>query len=114
MGLKPQHGKSAERTGVAEEAPPAPKAVAHRATDRQRLELYRQIIENANDAIYTHDLDGNSTDVNPAAEKLSGYTRAEILRLNTADVLSPADLEYTRKQIKEKLSGRSELTPYVI
>ena len=41
---------------------------------RESEERYRELFENARDAIYVHDLDGNYTSINRAAEKLSGYT----------------------------------------
>jgi len=42
-------------------------------------ERYRSLFENARDAHYVHDLNGRYTSVNRAAEKLSGYSRDEIL-----------------------------------
>ena len=35
---------------------------------------YRDLFENAKDALYVHDLQGRYTSVNRAAEKLTGYT----------------------------------------
>jgi len=46
---------------------------------RESEERYRELFENAKDATYVHDLSGRYTSVNRAAEKLTGYTRAEIL-----------------------------------
>jgi PAS domain S-box-containing protein len=43
-------------------------------TERQ----FQDLVENANDAICTADLDGNLTSINHATEKLSGYSRSEI------------------------------------
>ena len=37
--------------------------------------LLRELLENANDIIYTQDLQGNFTSVNKAAERITGYTR---------------------------------------
>ena len=44
---------------------------------RESEERYRELFENARDAIYVHDLDGHYTSVNRAAETLSGYTRRD-------------------------------------
>jgi PAS domain-containing protein len=35
---------------------------------------FRELIENANDIIYTHDLEGNFTSANRAATRVYGYT----------------------------------------
>src|SRR5262245_59769964 len=43
---------------------------------------YRELFENANDPIYTHDLQGYFTSINKAAERLGGYTRAEVLQMH--------------------------------
>ena len=54
---------------------------------------YRDLFENANDIIYTVDLDGNLTGLNGATETISGYTRAEALRLNLAQIIVPEKAE---------------------
>ena len=45
-------------------------------------ERYRELVDNANDVVYAHDLDGNFTSVNKAIYSLTGYSREEVLRLN--------------------------------
>src|SRR5215207_9172934 len=42
---------------------------------RESEERYRELFENAKDAIYVHDLQGTYLSINRAAEKLSGYSR---------------------------------------
>jgi PAS domain S-box-containing protein len=54
---------------------------------------YRDLFENANDIIYTVDLDGNLTGLNGATERISGYTRAEALRMNLAQIIVPEKAE---------------------
>ena len=56
---------------------------------RDSQERYRDLFENANDIIYTHDLEGNYTSVNKACEKITGYTQEESLKLNLAQIVSP-------------------------
>ena len=45
---------------------------------KTRFELseedYRYLFENASDAIWVHDMEGNLVDANKAFEELSGYT----------------------------------------
>ncbi|MCX5812838.1 MAG: PAS domain S-box protein [Proteobacteria bacterium] len=47
---------------------------------------YRTIVENTNDAIYIHDLDGNIIDVNENACRMVGYTRDELIGANLAKI----------------------------
>ena len=56
---------------------------------RKSEERYRDLVENALDIIYTHDLNGNYTSVNKACERITGYTREETLGLNFSQVVSP-------------------------
>ena len=41
-----------------------------------------ELIENDTDIVYSHDLSGNYTSVNNAAERLMGYSRDELLSMN--------------------------------
>jgi len=50
---------------------------------------YRELVENASDIIYAHDLEGRFIWVNRACERATGYTREEILRLRIWDLLAP-------------------------
>src|SRR5215470_13456489 len=56
------------------------------------------IIENASDVMFTHDGQGNFSWVNAAAERVSGYSRSELLEMNLLDLLSPeqARIEHER------------------
>jgi PAS domain S-box-containing protein len=56
---------------------------------RASEQRYRDLVENANDVIYTRDLAGNFTSFNKAAERLTGYTREEALRMNFSQLLAP-------------------------
>ena len=71
---------------------------------RQSEERYRELFENANDIVYTHDLAGNFTSLNKAAERITGYTREEALKMNFADVIAPEDLDKARKMVQRKVA----------
>src|ERR1041384_4878067 len=49
---------------------------------RESEERYRELFENANDIIYTHDLQGNFTSLNRTGERITGYPRDEASRLH--------------------------------
>jgi PAS domain S-box-containing protein len=63
---------------------------------------YRELFENANDIIYTHDLAGNFTSLNRSGEKITGYSREEAVRMNIVDVLAPAYVAVARQMIAQK------------
>ncbi|HJP93775.1 MAG TPA: PAS domain S-box protein [Pyrinomonadaceae bacterium] len=77
---------------------------------RQSEERYRELFENARDAIYVHDLEGNYIRVNRAAEKLSGYTRDEIVGHNFVEFLSAEHVFHVRDRFCAKLARQGETT----
>jgi diguanylate cyclase (GGDEF)-like protein/PAS domain S-box-containing protein len=72
---------------------------------RESEERYRELFENANDILYTHDLDGRFTAVNKAGVRVTGYTRRELLRMNIAHLITSEHLEQSRRMLAETLSG---------
>ena len=75
---------------------------------RESEERYRELFENARDAIYVHDLDGNYIRVNHAAEKLSGYKSEEIVGRNFDEFVAADDLRFARKTFYAKLAEQGE------
>jgi PAS domain S-box-containing protein len=69
---------------------------------RESEERYRELFENANDIIYTHDLEGNFTSLNRSGERITGYSREETMRMNVADVIAPEYLDLAREMIAHK------------
>jgi len=63
---------------------------------------YRQLFENASDAIWVHDVEGNITAANKATEKLTGYSVEELTKMNARDFLSDESLNLAG-QIRRKL-----------
>ncbi|HOK08959.1 MAG TPA: PAS domain S-box protein [Candidatus Hydrogenedens sp.] len=74
-------------------------------TIQKAEEKFREIFENANDIIYTHDLNGRFTSINKAGLNTAGYTLEEILRLNIFQVVAPEYHEEVKQRIKKKLEG---------
>jgi PAS domain S-box-containing protein len=75
---------------------------------RESEERYRELFENAKDAIYVHDVKGTYTSVNRAAELLSGYAREEILGRNFSDFITPEHLGEVREKLFRKLAKKGE------
>jgi PAS domain S-box-containing protein len=72
---------------------------------RESEERYRELFENANDIIYTHDLQGNFTSLNRTGERITGYSRAETMKMNVADVIAPEYLNLAREMIAHKATA---------
>ncbi|HEY0367912.1 MAG TPA: PAS domain S-box protein [Pyrinomonadaceae bacterium] len=77
---------------------------------RESEERYRELFENAKDAIYVHDLQGTYLSINRAAEKLSGYSREEIIGHNFKEFVAPEYVKYVRDSFWKKLAQQGETT----
>jgi diguanylate cyclase (GGDEF)-like protein/PAS domain S-box-containing protein len=64
---------------------------------------YRELVENASDIIYAHDLEGRFTWVNRACERITGYTREETLRLRIWDLVAPEFRGEMEKNLSEEM-----------
>src|ERR1051326_3904161 len=75
---------------------------------RESEERYRSLLENANDIIYSHDLEGNYLTINRACENITGYTREEVLGgLKVSQVVAPEHLELARRMTEQKIGRAS-------
>lgn len=75
---------------------------------RESEERYRELFENAKDAIYVHDLEGTYLKINRAAEKLSGYMREEIVGHNFVEFVAQEHIRFVRNSFCAKLAQRGE------
>jgi len=78
---------------------------------RQSEERYRDLVENAHDIIYEHDLEGYYTAANKAAQHITGYSLPETLELNMTQTVVPEYLEKAQLMFQRKLAGE-EITAY--
>lgn len=77
---------------------------------RESEERYRELFENSKDALYVHDMSGRYTSVNRAAERLSGYTREELVGQHFSIFLKPEYESHLRSHLDRKLEEPSETT----
>lgn len=75
---------------------------------RESEERYRELFENAKDALYVHDLGGRYTSFNRAAEELSGFSREEILGKHFSNFVAPGSLKDVRENLCKKLDEEGE------
>jgi PAS domain S-box-containing protein len=75
---------------------------------RESEERYRELFENARDAIYVHDLEGNYTRVNRATETLTGYKREELVGHNLTEFVPVEQLRYVRESFCAKVAEQGE------
>ena len=79
---------------------------------RESEQRYREIFDNANDLIYTHDLKGNFTSLNETGEQLTGYSKTEALSMNFAQVVVPEQVDLARQMLGRKLHSDDAATVY--
>jgi diguanylate cyclase (GGDEF)-like protein/PAS domain S-box-containing protein len=72
---------------------------------RRSEEQFRELFENANDLIFTHDLKGNVISINRATERILGYSREEAKSINVNQVIAPDLQEFAREMIRRKIAG---------
>ena len=66
---------------------------------------YRELFENAHDAIWLHDLEGNIVTANKACTRLTGYSLEELHNLKATDLLSQDSLDATKSAERHLLEG---------
>ncbi len=80
---------------------------------RESEERYRELIENANDIVFTLDLDGNVTSMNKAVESITGFTQTELMGVNMSEFLTATSTQSARSMTQRKLAGE-ERTNYEV
>jgi diguanylate cyclase (GGDEF)-like protein/PAS domain S-box-containing protein len=71
---------------------------------------YRELFENAYDIVYTLDLTGNIKSINKAAERILGYSRAEVLQTKFNQLVAPEHKEIVRRMIDRQIADETPVT----
>ena len=82
----------------------------HQVSERWRAEealrtserRYRDLFENANDLLFTLDLEGGFTSLNRTAEQVLGYLREEASQLNLARITQPGEHAVATQILKQE------------
>ena len=89
---------------VAEKTDSIRDSLEREASARER---YQELFENANDMVFTCDLDGHFTSLNKAGRRMVGCDLPDVLKMNLTQILAP---EYSALA-REMLQGASEEGP---
>lgn len=79
---------------------------------RESEERYRTLIENANDLVFTLDLDFRITSANPAVRQLLGYSPEELIGTPLGQYVPPEQLSKHQDMLRRKLTGATTTTRY--
>jgi diguanylate cyclase (GGDEF)-like protein/PAS domain S-box-containing protein len=75
---------------------------------------YRDMVENASDMIFVHDIHGKILSVNATVEHLTGYTRDELLGENAVRFVTPASLPLVQTTFNRSISQLRHVKPFEI
>ena len=98
------------------------RGICRDVTDRKLAEAaaqaaearYNQLFEEANDIVYTHDLQGYFTSLNKTGERLSGYRREEMYRRRIFDIIVPEQRDTVRNMVEQKMLAGEGSTQYEV
>lgn len=90
------------------------EAIEHKQAEEtltESEEKYRRLMETANDAIFTADVEtGKFIEVNKKAEELLGRPANEIIGMHETQMHAPEDAEYNYKRFQEAIRKRKSIT----
>jgi len=98
-------------TGVVRDVTERKRAEAARGATETR---YQELFDNANDIIYTCDLEGRFTSLNLMAERLIGYKREDVLKMDIGQIVAPEHLKLVRQTIADMVANNTDTPPYEI
>ena len=86
----------------------------HKVAEQLRAseERYRELFQNAHDAIWVHDMEGNIVSANMAAARLTGHEAEELCRMNVKSFLSEESLNIAKDIRTRMLQGKPVAQPY--
>ncbi len=80
---------------------------------KERERRYLALLDNANQVVYTHDLNGALLSVNRAGERLLGYPLAQLLGMNICQLVAPEHQELMKSLIAHTLDAQTQISAEV-
>lgn len=78
----------------------------------RQVERYKELFENAADGLFVSDLNWNIISVNKESERMTGYSREELLSMKVDQIIPRKNLEFVRQKLEEKTTGGQPATTY--
>jgi PAS domain S-box-containing protein len=72
---------------------------------RESREMYRELVENINDVIFSIDLKGTLTYISPVVERLYGYTAEDVAGQHFLQFIHPDDRAHTIEGFRRQMGG---------
>ena len=76
-------------------------------------ERYHELFENAYDMVFTFDLAGRIISINKAAERITGYARAEVLGKRSSQFVAPEYQQAFHRTIDRQLADEAPVTQQI-
>ena len=92
---------------AADGTPTDPDRTAEQAL-RASEARYASLVERARDAVFTADLEGNFTSVNPAASEITGYGEPELLRMSFFDLIPRRERPRASEILGRRFAGGAD------
>jgi len=86
--------------------------LVERKRTQDKLRRFFDLIDNADDVVYTHDLEGHYTSLNVKGQEITGYSSAEIAGLDFRTLATAEDVELAHSKLRSKLNGEAKNTIY--
>lgn len=87
-----------------------------RLVERKRTQhaqqRYFELFHNANDVVYTHDLQGRYTSLNKMGQQITGYSPDEIADVKFSSLASAEDVTLAHEMLRRKIEGEETNTIY--
>jgi PAS domain S-box-containing protein len=80
----------------------------------RQVERYKELFENAADGLFVSDLNWNIISVNKESERMTGYSRDELLHMKVDQLIPRKNLDIVRQKLEEKTVGGQQSTTYEV